>query len=121
MNEEIVKELEGIKSDLSAKFEAKSKVDLQEAIEQVETKYKGQSEKIDAEIEAVKADFQKKSLAMQDHLDKLDIRLKQANGDKNLETKNGIVTLGEGEVFGFSYTIEMKHLEAESDSDKKKK
>lgn len=87
MNEEIVKELEGIKSDLSAKFEAKSKVDLQEAIEQVETKYKGQSEKIDTAIEALKEEFQKKSLAMQDHLDKLDIRLKQANGDKNLETK----------------------------------
>lgn len=87
MNEEIVKELEGIKSDLSAKFEAKSKLDLQNAIEEVETKYKGQSERIDAEIEALKEDFQKKSLAMQDHLDKLDIRLKQANGDKNLETK----------------------------------
>ncbi len=28
--------------------------------------------------------------------------------DKNFENKNGIITLGEGEVFGFSYTIEMK-------------
>lgn len=31
--------------------------------------------------------------------------------DKNLETKNGIITLGEGEIFGFSYSIEMKHLD----------
>lgn len=87
MELDIKTELEGLKADLTLKFEEKSKVDLQNAIEQVEIKYKGQSEKIDAEIEAVKADFQKKSLAMQDHLDKLDIRLKQANGDKNLETK----------------------------------
>ena len=28
--------------------------------------------------------------------------------DKNLETKEGIITLGEGELFGFSYTLEMK-------------
>ena len=62
MNEEIVKELEGIKSDLSAKFEAKSKLDLQNAIEEVETKYKGQSEKIDTAIEALKEEFQKKYL-----------------------------------------------------------
>lgn len=33
--------------------------------------------------------------------------------DKNLENKEGIVTLNEGEIFGFSYTIEMKVLEAE--------
>lgn len=87
MELDIKSELEALKKDLTEKFEAKSKVDLQAAIEKVETQYKGQSEKIDTEIEAIKADFQKKSLAMQDHLDKLDIRLKQANGDKNLETK----------------------------------
>lgn len=87
MELDIKTELEGLKKDLTEKFEAKSKVDLQNAIEAVEVKYKGQSEKIDAEIEGVKADFQTKSLAMQDHLDKLDIRLKQANGDKTLETK----------------------------------
>ncbi len=84
---DIKTELEGLKKDLTEKFEAKSKIDLQNAIEEVETKYKGQSEKIDTEIEAIKADFQTKSLAMQYHLDKLDIRLKQANGDKDLETK----------------------------------
>lgn len=87
MELDIKSELEALKKDLTEKFEAKSKVDLQAAIEKVETQYKGQSEKIDTEIEAIKEDFQKKSLAMQDHLDKLDIRLKQANGDKNLETK----------------------------------
>ena len=31
--------------------------------------------------------------------------------DKNLETKKGIVTLEEGEVFGFSYLLEMRSLE----------
>lgn len=30
--------------------------------------------------------------------------------DKELENKNGIIELGEGEVFGFSYTIEMKYI-----------
>lgn len=87
MELDIKSELEALKKDLTEKFEAKSKVDLQNAIEEVETKYKGQSEKIDTEIEALKDDFQKRSLAMQDHLDKLDIRLKQAGGEKNFETK----------------------------------
>lgn len=86
MNEELEKELLALKNDLSLKFEEKSKVDMQAAIEAVELKYKGQSEKQDQEIESIKADFQKKSLAMQDHLDKLDIRLKQSNGE-NFETK----------------------------------
>lgn len=31
--------------------------------------------------------------------------------DKNFENKNGIITLPAGEVFGFSYTIEMKNLD----------
>lgn len=44
-----------------------------------------------------------------------------ADTDKNIETKNGIITLGEGEVFGFSYSIEMKQLEEPSDTAKKKK
>ena len=43
-----------------------------------------------------------------------------ADHDKNLETKNGIITLGEGELFGFSYTIEMKHLESAAEIMKKK-
>lgn len=33
-----------------------------------------------------------------------------ADHDKILETKEGIVTLGEGELFGFSYTLEMRLL-----------
>ena len=87
MELDIKTELEGLKKDLTEKFEAKSKIDLQNAIEAVEVKYKGQSEKIDAEIESIKADFQSKSLAMQDHLDKLDVRLKKANGEKAIESK----------------------------------
>ncbi|MBC7428086.1 MAG: aldose 1-epimerase family protein [Bacteriovorax sp.] len=43
-----------------------------------------------------------------------------ADHDKDFETKNGIITLSEGEVFGFSYTIEMKHLEMAPDALKKK-
>jgi len=86
MDLDIKTELEALKKDLTEKFEAKSKVDMQNAIEEIETKYKGQSETIDLEIKAVKEDFQARSLAMQEHLDKLDIRLKQSNGE-NLETK----------------------------------
>lgn len=32
---------------------------------------------------------------------------------KKLEEKEGIITLGQDEIFGFSYSIEMKYLEAE--------
>lgn len=39
--------------------------------------------------------------------------------DKNFETKNGIVTLGEGELFGFSYTLEMKILKDDVEEKKK--
>lgn len=39
--------------------------------------------------------------------------------DKNLEEKNGIVTLGEGELFGFSYTIEMRQLLDDVENKKK--
>lgn len=41
--------------------------------------------------------------------------------DKNLEGKKGMITLGEGEIFGFSYSIEMRHLEDSVDVLKKKK
>lgn len=40
--------------------------------------------------------------------------------DKHFETKNGIVTLGAGEIFGFSYSIEMLYLEANDPARKKK-
>ncbi|MEA9356600.1 aldose 1-epimerase family protein [Bacteriovorax sp. PP10] len=39
--------------------------------------------------------------------------------DKNFENKNGIVTLGEGEIFGFSYTLEMRLLPTEMEEKKK--
>jgi galactose mutarotase-like enzyme len=39
--------------------------------------------------------------------------------DKNFETKNGVITLGEGEIFGFSYTIEMRHLDVPVEVKKK--
>ena len=84
-------QLEGLKNDLSKGFETKSKVDIQAAISEFETKAKeSQLEvkgKFDKEIETLKEDFQTKSVAMQDHLDALDIRLKQAQGEKKIETK----------------------------------
>lgn len=42
-----------------------------------------------------------------------------ADHDKNFEVKNGIITLPAGEIFGFSYSIEMLHLA--SDAARKKK
>lgn len=88
---ELKEQLEALKNDLSKGFETKSKVDIQVAIDAFETKAKESQLEVkgafDKDIEALKANFQAKSLAMQEHLDKLDIRLKQANGDKNLETK----------------------------------
>lgn len=83
--EGIEKELEGLKNDILKNFETKSKVDIQTAIDAFETKSKGAFQE---EIEGLKKDFQTKSVAMQDHLDKLDIRLKQADsGGKKIETK----------------------------------
>lgn len=88
---ELKEQLEALKNDLSTGFETKSKLDIQNAIEAFETKAKASQlevkGKFDTEIEAVKADFQTKSVAMQEHLDKLDIRLKQAQGEKKIETK----------------------------------
>lgn len=39
--------------------------------------------------------------------------------DKNLESKNGIITLGAGEIFGFSYSIEMMNLQMKDSFSKK--
>lgn len=84
MNEEITKELEGIKNDLMTNFETKSKLDIQNAIEALETKSKGS---FDLEIKAIKDEFQEKSKLQQDHLDALDIRLKQAQGNAPQKVK----------------------------------
>lgn len=89
---ELKEQLEALKNDLSTGFETKSKLDIQTALEEFEKKSKEVVEKdmkafFEKEAEALKADFQTKSVTMQDHLDKLDIRLKQAQGTAPLEVK----------------------------------
>jgi len=96
---DLKQELEGLKLDLTANFETKSKLDIQNAIDAFEVKAKAQEtkskESFDSEIKALKDDFQAKSKIQQDHLDALDIRLKQAKGDQKLETKTFNQILGE--------------------------
>lgn len=82
--EDLKKELETLKVDLSENFEKKSKLDIQNAIEEFEKKSKGLYE---LEIKSVREDFEAKSKAMQDHLDKLDVRLKEARKGEKLEVK----------------------------------
>lgn len=88
---ELKEQLEALKNDLSNNFETKSKVDIQAAISEFETKSKGAYE---TEIKAIKDDFNAKSLEMQKHLDALDVRLQKAKGDK-VETKTFNQILGE--------------------------
>lgn len=96
---DLKQELEGLKLDLTANFETKSKLDIQNAIDAFEVKAKAQEtkskESFDSEIKALKDDFQAKSKLQQDHLDALDIRLKQAKGEQKLETKTFNQILGE--------------------------
>ena len=96
---DLKQELEGLKLDLTANFETKSKLDIQNAIDAFEVKAKAQEtkskESFDLEIKALKDDFQAKSKTQQEHLDALDIRLKQAKGDQKLETKTFNQILGE--------------------------
>ena len=96
---DLKQELEGLKLDLTANFETKSKLDIQNAIDAFEVKAKAQEakskESFDSEIKALKDDFQAKSKLQQDHLDALDIRLKQSKGDQKLETKTFNQILGE--------------------------
>lgn len=96
---DLKQELEGLKLDLTANFETKSKLDIQNAIDAFEVKAKEQEtkskESFALEIKALKDDFQTKSKTQQDHLDALDIRLKQAKGDRKLETKTFNQILGE--------------------------
>lgn len=83
--EELKEQLAALKADLEKNFETKSKVDLQAAIAEFEAKSKGVYE---AEIKSIREDFEAKSAAMQDHLDKLDVRLQQAQtGGQKVETK----------------------------------
>lgn len=87
----IEEQLLELKNDLTKNFDTKSKLDIQTAIESVDTQVKADKDALkgefDKEIEAIKADFQTKSKLQQDHLDKLDIRLKQAQGNAPLEVK----------------------------------
>lgn len=80
---DLKEQLEGLKNDLSANFETKSKLDIQTAISEFEEKSKGAYE---AEIKEIKEDFEKKSLELQKHLDALDVRLQKAKGTQT-ETK----------------------------------
>jgi len=89
---ELKEQLEALKNDLSTGFETKSKLDIQTALEEFEKKSKEVVEKdmkafFEKEAEALKADFQTKSKLQQDHLDALDIRLKQAKGEASHEVK----------------------------------
>ena len=96
---DLKQELEGLKLDLTANFETKSKLDIQNAIDAFEVKAKAQEtkskESFDLEIKALKDDFQAKSKTQQEHLDALDVRLKQAKGVQKLETKTFNQILGE--------------------------
>lgn len=90
--EDLKVQLEALKNDLSNNFETKSKVDIQAAINEFEKKSKGV---YDLEIKGIKDEFETKSVAMQSHLDKLDIRLQQAATKQPLEVKTFNQILGE--------------------------
>jgi len=94
---DLKEQLEGLKNDLTNNFDTKSKLDIQTAIELVEAKIKADKDALkgefDKEISDLKAEFQKKSKLDQDHLDAMDIRLKQAKGEapKEIKTFNQII------------------------------
>ena len=83
--EELKKELDALKADLNQNWETKSKVDIQSAINEFETKSKGLYEQ---EISGLKQEFETKSAEMQKHLDALDVRLQEAKKNQGkLEVK----------------------------------
>lgn len=81
---DLKEQLEGLKNDLALNFETKSKLDIQNAINDFEVKSKGAYEE---ELKTVREDFEKKSLSLQEHLDALDVRLQKANKKAVVETK----------------------------------
>lgn len=89
---DLKEQLEGLKNDLMANFETKSKVDIQNAISEFEEKSKGAFAE---ELKAIKDDFQAKSKEQQDHLDALDIRLQKAKGEAPDQVKTFNQVLGE--------------------------
>lgn len=87
--EDLKVQLEGLKNDLSANFETKSKLDIQNAINEFEEKSKGAYA---ADIKEIKEDFEKKSLELQKHLDALDVRMQKAKGAQTeIKTFNEIL------------------------------
>jgi len=82
--EDLKQELAALKTDLEKNFETKSKVDIQTAINDFETKANG---KFEDEVKKVREEFETKSAAMQDHLDKLDVKL-QGRNQRQEETKS---------------------------------
>lgn len=90
--EDLKLELEGLKKDLTQDFEKKSQLEIQNAITAFEEKSKGL---YDAELKAVKEEFQTKSKGMEDHLAKLDVRLQQATKNAPTEVKTFNQVLGE--------------------------
>lgn len=88
---DLKEQLEGLKNDLANNFDTKSKLDIQTAIDAFETKANASSLEVknafEKEIEAIKADFQTKSKLQQDHLDAMDIRLKQAQNSAPQQVK----------------------------------
>lgn len=88
---DLKEQLEGLKNDLTNNFDTKSKLDIQTAIDAFETKVKAENDAVkkqfEKDVEDLKADFQTKSKLQQDHLDALDIRIKQAKGESSHEVK----------------------------------
>jgi HK97 family phage major capsid protein len=90
--EDFTKELEGLKNDILKNFETKSKTDIQDALNAFEAKSEGKHKE---DIIALKSEFETKSMAMQAHLDGLDVRLQKAKGEQKLETKTFNQILGD--------------------------
>lgn len=88
---DLKEQLEGLKNDLTNNFDTKSKLDIQTAIDVFETKVKAENDAVkkqfEKDVEDLKAEFQTKSKLQQDHLDAMDIRLKQAKGQAPAEVK----------------------------------
>jgi len=72
--EDLKQELSALKTDLEKNFESKSKVDIQNAISEFESKANG---KFEDEVKKIREEFEAKSAEMQDHLDKLDVKLQK--------------------------------------------
>lgn len=100
-------QLAELKKGLETAFETKNKASIAEEIKSFETKFTELEVKakglFDEELKAVKADFEEKSKGMQEHLDKLDIRVKEFKGGKQ-----------EAEVKSFNQII-AETIEAKAD------